>query len=115
MEKLKLLNEIGYEYYETSMVRQFSKPKEVKYEGKVSDPRRVDYVFDVKVSGDLRFHIHRQEYAQVRLAEEFHDKGRYNNKQKTINNITGNITAFKAVANDLGHGRIDVLGNYLGR
>ena len=34
MEKLKLLNEVDYEYYETSMIRQFSKPKEVKYEGK---------------------------------------------------------------------------------
>ena len=77
--------------------------------------RKNNYVFDGKVSGDLRFHIHRQEYAQVRLVEEFHDKGRRNNKQKTINNTTGNITAFKAVANDLGHGRIDVLGNYLSK
>lgn len=77
--------------------------------------RKNNYVFDGKVSGDLRFHIQRQEYAQVRLAEEFHDKGRRNNKQKTINNTTGNITAFKAVANDLGHGRIDVLGNYLSK
>lgn len=34
MKKLKLLNEVDYEYYETSMIRQFSKPKEVKYEVK---------------------------------------------------------------------------------
>lgn len=54
MEKLKLLNEVDYEYYETSMVRQFSKPKEVKYEGKVNDPRRVDEVKFIKyISKDL--------------------------------------------------------------
>lgn len=54
MEKLKLLNEVDYEYYETSMIRQFSKPKEVKYEGKVSDPRRVDEVKFIKyISKDL--------------------------------------------------------------
>lgn len=54
MENLKLLNEVDYEYYETSMVRQFSKPKEVKYEGKVSDPRRVDEVKFIKyISKDL--------------------------------------------------------------
>lgn len=54
MGKLKLLNEVDYEYYETSMVRQFSKPKKVKYEGKVSDPRRVDEVKFIKyISKDL--------------------------------------------------------------
>lgn len=54
MEKLKLLNEVDYEYYETSMVRQFSKPKEVKYEGIVDDPRIVDEVEFIKyISKDL--------------------------------------------------------------
>lgn len=54
MENLKLLNEVDYDYYETGMVRQFSKPKKVKYEGKVSDPRRVDEVKFIKyISKDL--------------------------------------------------------------
>lgn len=76
--------------------------------------RKDHYIFDNHISGRLRFHIQRAEYANVRLTEEFTKWGRYNNTQKTINGVTGNIMAFKRVANDLGHGRIDVLGNYIG-
>lgn len=76
--------------------------------------RKNGYLFNGKVSGRLRFHIQRREYAQKRLSEEF-DKWGQQNTQKTINGVTGNIRAFHEVSLDLGHGRIDVLGNYIGK
>ena len=72
-----------------------------------------NYIYDGHVSGRLRFHIQRQEYARTRLDEEFKTKGRHSNTQRTINGVKGNETAFRAVAKDLGHGRIDVLGSYI--
>lgn len=77
--------------------------------------RKNDYLYQGNVSGRLRFHIQRREYAQKRLSEEFKKWGQYNNTQITINGVRGNVRAFHEVANDLGHGRIDVLGNYIGK
>lgn len=75
--------------------------------------RKNEFVFSGKVSGRLRFHVQRREYACERLSEEFSRWGRYNNTQVTVNGVDGNETAFRIVANDLGHGRIDVIGNYV--
>lgn len=74
-----------------------------------------NYIYNGNVSGRLRFHIQRQEYARIRLDEEFQKRGQHTDPQRTINGIQGNETAFRVVARDLGHGRIDVLGNYLGQ
>lgn len=75
--------------------------------------RHNDYLYSGKVSGRLRFHSQRREYARERLRELDKQYPKSSNTNPTINGVTASERAFRALANDLGHGRIDVIGNYV--
>lgn len=75
--------------------------------------RHNNYLYSGKVSGRLRFHLQRREYARERLRELDKEYPQYNYTTKTINGVTASERAFRALASDLGHGRIDVIGNYV--
>lgn len=75
--------------------------------------RRNEYLYQTNIH-DLPNHINRREYAQERLREldrNMQGKG----KQRTINGVKDYENRFIRLAQDLGHNRIGILGNYLGK
>src|SRR5699024_9512888 len=66
--------------------------------------RKNEFIFSGKVSGRLRFHVQRREYARERLSEEFSRWGRCNNTQVTVNGVDGNKRPLRTVTNLLDHG-----------
>ena len=71
-----------------------------------------DYLF-TKYDHRVSFHRQRQEYAQVRLAEEQQKSPLEHDYQQTIGGVTAYHSQFARVSQDLGHNRVDVLANYL--
>jgi len=61
----------------------------------------------------ISYHRQRQEYAQVRLTEEQQVPPLKHDYQQTIEGVTAYHSQFERVSRDLGHNRVDVLGNYL--
>lgn len=83
----------------------FGKRHEVNY-------RKDEYLYHTKIE-NLKNHINRREYAQIRLRELDHTmKG--HGKIRTINGVRDYENRFLQLAQDLGHNRIGILGNYLG-
>lgn len=74
--------------------------------------RQQQYLF-TKYDHRVSFHRQRQEYAQVRLAEEQQISPLVHDYQQTIGGVTAYHSQFARVSQDLGHNRVDVLANYL--
>lgn len=84
----------------------FMKKHEVDY-------RKDHYLYHTNIAR-VKNHINRREYAQVRL----HDLDQTmagTGKQHTINGVKDYENRFLQLARDLGHNRIGILGNYLGK
>ena len=84
----------------------FAKRHEVNY-------RKDEYLYRTKIE-NLKNHINRREYAQVRL-HEFDHTMKGEGKLRTINCIKDYENRFLQLVQDLGHNRISILGNYLGK
>lgn len=76
--------------------------------------RKQEYLFNQDdYHHAISYHRQRQEYAQERLREEELYPPTSNDYQRKIGDVIAYHSQFERVAHDLGHNRVDVLGNYL--